>query len=97
MDGLVLPSHPFYPIDANIVGYLANELSVLKLLAVFGSGCVVILGLTLALVMRQNPSLPSREKATILWFVLCKFKPSGARGAIAHAMLNRSRYHSSLL
>ena len=73
MDGLVLPPHPFYPIEANIVGYLANELSVLSLLAVFGSGCVVILGLTLAWVMRQNPTLPSREKATIIWFVLCKF------------------------
>ncbi|MCJ1424824.1 hypothetical protein MMC29_002712 [Sticta canariensis] len=69
-DGLVLPPHPFYPIEANIVGYLANELSVLSLLGVFGSGCVVILGLTLALVMRQNPTLPPREKAIVLWFVL---------------------------
>ena len=45
----------------------------LKLLGVFASGCVGILGLTLALVRRHNPTLPSREKAAILWFVLCKF------------------------
>ena len=86
MDGLVLPPHPFYPIEANIVGYLANELSVLSLLGVFGSGCVVILGLTLALVMRQNPTLPSREKAIVLWFVLCKF------AAIRRERCNRSRH-----
>lgn len=88
MDGFALntskipqPPHPFYPLEAKIVGYLANEWSVLKLLGVFGSGCVVVLGLTLALVMRQNPSLPSREKATVLWFVLCKFAgiPGGKR------------------
>lgn len=68
------------------MGYLANEWSVLKLLGVFGLGCVVLLGLTLAVVTRQNPSLPSREKATILWFVLCKWAgfSSGGRSAIAH-------------
>lgn len=77
MDGFVInasiipqPPHPFYPVEANIVGYLANEWSMLQLLAAFGSGCAVILGLTLAAVMRHNPTLPPREKATILWFVL---------------------------
>ncbi|KAL8824020.1 MAG: hypothetical protein Q9191_005361 [Dirinaria sp. TL-2023a] len=42
--------HPFYPLEANIVGYLANEYSVPQLLGTFAAGCVVILGLTLALV-----------------------------------------------
>lgn len=105
MDGFVInasiipqPPHPFYPVEANIVGYLANEWSMLQLLAAFGSGCAVILGLTLAVVMRHNPTLPPREKATILWFVLCKFhiQPRG-RSAIAHTVLDRSRDHSSLL
>ncbi len=64
--------HPFYPVEANIVGYLANEWSVVTLLGIFASGWVVILGITLALVRRHNPALPSTEKASILWFVLSK-------------------------
>ncbi|KAK3168701.1 hypothetical protein OEA41_005149 [Lepraria neglecta] len=62
--------HPFYPLEANIVGYLANKWSVSTLLGIFIGGWVVILGTTLALVRRHNPTLPSKEKATILWFVL---------------------------
>ena len=62
--------HPFYPLEANIVGYLANRWSVPTLLGIFAAGWVVILGITLALVRSHNPNLPSREKATILWFVL---------------------------
>lgn len=67
------PPHPFYPLEANIVGYLANEISVLQLLGLFAAGCAVILGFTLVLVRAHNPRLPSSEKATILWFVLCEF------------------------
>ena len=66
--------HPFYPIEANIVGYLANKWSVTTLLGIFASGWVVILGVTLALVRRHNPALPSSEKATILWFVLSEWE-----------------------
>ncbi|MCJ1255132.1 hypothetical protein MMC24_002948 [Lignoscripta atroalba] len=63
-------SHPFYPIEAEIVGYLANEWSVLTLLGLFAAGWVVILGATWSGVNRHNPTLPSSEKAAILWFVL---------------------------
>ena len=64
--------HPFYPLEANIVGYLANQWSVTTLLRIFAGGWVVILGATFALLRRHNPGLPSRDKATILWFVLSK-------------------------
>ncbi len=76
MDGYInttlLPPapHPFYPVEANIVGYLANKWSVTTLLGIFAAGWVVILGMTLALVRRHNPALPSTDKASILWFVL---------------------------
>lgn len=62
--------HPFYPLEANIVGYLANEYSVPQLLGTFAAGCVVILGLTLTLVRSHNPNLSVGQQATILWFVL---------------------------
>ena len=68
--------HPFYPLEAKIVGYLANQWSVPTLLGIFAAGWVVILGTTLALVRRHNPTLPSTDKATILWFVLSKSNES---------------------
>ena len=66
------PPHPFYPLEANIIGYVANPWSVLQLLGTFFAGCAVILGVTLVLVKGQNPNLVGREKAAILWFVVCK-------------------------
>ena len=68
--------HPFYPLEANIVGYLANQWSVAKLLGIFAGGLLVILGATLALVRSHNPDLHSRDTATILWFVLSKHAES---------------------
>ena len=65
-------AHPFYPVEAEIVGYLANTSAVPTLLGLFAAGWVVILGTTLVLVRRHNPTLPGREKSTILWFVLSK-------------------------
>ena len=66
------PPHPFYPLEANIVGYLANEWSVPKLLGVFFAGCAVELGITLLLVNRFNPTLRKGDKAALLWFVVCE-------------------------
>ena len=64
--------HPFYPLEANIIGYLANEWSVPTLLGVFFAGCGVELGITLALINRFKPKLDKGDKAAILWFVVCK-------------------------
>ena len=67
------PPHPFYPVEANIVGYLANEASVPQLLSTFGAGCMVVLGTTLALVRGHRPKLSTGEQAAILWNVLSRF------------------------
>ena len=64
--------HPFYPLEAEIIGYLANEWSVPKLLGVFFAGCAVELAITLAVVNRFNPTLRKGDKAALLWFVVCK-------------------------
>ena len=66
------PSHPFYPLEANIVGYLANEWSVPKLLGVFFAGCGVELAITLMIINRFNPTLKNSDKAALMWFVICK-------------------------
>ncbi|KAL8759335.1 MAG: hypothetical protein Q9199_000866 [Rusavskia elegans] len=59
-----------FPVEAEIVGYLANTWSVPTLLVAFAAGWVVILGATNLLVKRHNPTLGSDDKAAILWFVL---------------------------
>ena len=64
--------HPFYPKEIEILGYLANDWSVLELLGYFAAGWAVILVVTELSVRRHNPRLPASEKAAIQWFVLCK-------------------------
>lgn len=73
---IVHPPNPFYPLNTEVVGYLANEWSVPILLGIFAAGWVVILGATNMMVKRHNPTLAATEKAAILWFVLCKCTPS---------------------
>ena len=70
MTNIPLPPHPFYPQEANIIGYVANEWSVPTLLGLFAAGWVVILGTTNTLVKNYNPGLSSGDKAALLWFVL---------------------------
>ena len=61
--------HPYYPVEARIVGYLANEYSTLALLAFFGGGCAAIVALTSMIINRVHQQLPTLERVTILWFV----------------------------
>jgi cholestenol delta-isomerase len=63
--------HPYYPLDVRIVGYVANESTVLSLLGSFVAGCAAIFGLTYLAIKRMNSSLPATELITVMWFVLC--------------------------
>jgi cholestenol delta-isomerase len=63
--------HPYYPPDANIAGYVANESTVLSLLGSFVAGCAAMFGLTYLAVKRANPRLPTTDLVTVMWFVLC--------------------------
>ncbi|KAI4731655.1 Emopamil-binding protein [Aureobasidium sp. EXF-10728] len=63
--------HPYYPLDANIAGYVANESTVLSLLGSFVAGCAAIFGATYLAVKKVNPRLPTIELLTVMWFVLC--------------------------
>ncbi|KAI4275495.1 MAG: hypothetical protein LQ337_003178 [Flavoplaca oasis] len=63
-----------FPVEAEIVGYLANTWSVPTLLVAFAAGWAVILGATNIGVRRHNPALGSGDRAAILWFVLSTLK-----------------------
>jgi cholestenol Delta-isomerase len=65
------PLHPYYPTEIEIVGYIANTMTVPMLLASFAGGCTVIFGITYLIVKRVRPSISNADLATILWFVLC--------------------------
>lgn len=66
------PSHPYYPLDANVVGYEPNQTPVLELLFSAGGACTVLLSVTFALASYVRPSLRMADRIAILWFVLCK-------------------------
>ncbi|KAF2749403.1 EBDP4, emopamil-binding protein [Sporormia fimetaria CBS 119925] len=67
------PVHPYYPIEAEIVGYLANEWDTLTLLFAFAGGCTAIFSVTYMIVKRLRPNVSYSDLATVMWFVLCGF------------------------
>lgn len=66
-----IPIHPYYPIDLEIVGYLANEWDTLTLVSLFAAGCTAIFLVTYLVIMRVQPKISSGDLWTIMWFVLC--------------------------
>lgn len=68
-----MAAHPYYPIDLEIVGYLANEWDTLTLVSLFASGCTAIFAATYLLVMKIHPKISNGDLWTIMWFVLCRF------------------------
>jgi cholestenol Delta-isomerase len=66
-------AHPFYPIEAEIVGYLANDWDVPTLLTYFAAIWITILGATWGTVKRLNADLSTGDQICILWFVLSEW------------------------
>lgn len=66
------PPHPYYPLEVEITGYLANEWPVLTLLTMFFGGCAILFSATYVVVKRVHPGLRTPELFTIMWFVLSK-------------------------
>ena len=68
-----MPStHPFYPPELKVAGYVANDWDVPTLLVVFALCWVVVLGTTSVVVGKVNPDLRGWDRALVLWFVLSK-------------------------
>lgn len=90
------PPHPYYPLEVEITGYLANEWSVPALLGAFAGGCSVIFGLTYLIIKRVQPRMPAHEVFTVMWFVLSK-SPCLRNQKAALLTMNFRRIHTSLL
>jgi len=80
--------HPYYPIEKEIVGYLANELGTLDLLLMFAAGCVAIFSVTYVMVKRLRPNASTGDLSTIMWFVLCGCIHSFFEGYFAYNFRN---------
>ncbi|KUJ12347.1 EBDP4, emopamil-binding protein [Mollisia scopiformis] len=72
-EGTNIPSHPYYPLDIKLINYLANDKDPLFLISVFATGCIIILTTTILLIRKTNPTLPTSDFFTVLWFVMCMF------------------------
>ncbi|TKA72399.1 hypothetical protein B0A55_05858 [Friedmanniomyces simplex] len=67
---LLQPLHPYYPLDASIANWAANEWSVPALLSVFFGTCTILFTSTYFVAKRVDKTLTSGELTTIMWFVL---------------------------
>lgn len=73
---IIHSTHPYYPLEAKVIGYLANEYSVLHLISVASFVCTIVLALTYAAARWRNPLLQTYDIAVVMWFVLCKINVS---------------------
>jgi len=65
-----IPPHPFYPPELNLVGYIANEWPMAKLLTVFFGSVGAYLASTFFLTRAYNPKLGAKDLVCVVWFVL---------------------------
>ncbi|PBP16270.1 hypothetical protein BUE80_DR012989 [Diplocarpon rosae] len=77
-----ITAHPFYPLEVEIAAYLANEMTMQMLLSIFVAIILTVVGLTKFWVDKVHPSLPSKEKTAIWWFVISHGGTSLAEQAI---------------
>lgn len=62
--------HPYYPLEVEIIGYLANEWSVITLLSIFAAGIAALLGVTRIVAKKIQPSIADTELLCVMWFIL---------------------------
>lgn len=68
-----IPLHPYYPLEVEIIGYLANEWSVPLLLGIFTALLVALLGATRVIAKMVQPHIQDTELLCVMWFVMSKW------------------------
>lgn len=68
-DGAV--QHPYYPLGANLPGYVPNTLSMPALISRFALACGIVFVTTSVVAKQIRPKITKRQLATTTWFVLC--------------------------
>ncbi len=66
---LAHPPHPFYPVEVELIGYLANDKSTLSLLGIFLAGLIIICTASWFVVSKYYPQVRTIDKWALLWFM----------------------------
>ncbi|KAH6631222.1 Emopamil binding protein-domain-containing protein [Chaetomium tenue] len=66
-----MASHPYFPPDLELPGYMANPTSVPILLALFAAGVGFVFSATIILARVVQPNLSKGKLYTVMWFMLC--------------------------
>ncbi|ATY63362.1 3-beta-hydroxysteroid-Delta(8),Delta(7)-isomerase [Cordyceps militaris] len=73
---LVVPanrSHPFYPVDLRVPGYIATSTPTAVLLTIFFGGLLMLITTTRYFLRGLKPQLSNGDTWTATWFVICGF------------------------
>lgn len=63
--------HPYWPLQANLVNYVPNTMSVPALLGIFALATLTVVGSTSVLMTGQKSMLSRQDKVLTAWFVFC--------------------------
>ena len=66
------PSHPYYPPEIVLDGFVPNNKQAAELLVTFAAVWIPIFAVTWWAASRYNPLLKSMDKIIMLWFTMCR-------------------------
>jgi len=66
-------AHPHFPVDTLLPDYVANNISVLALLSIFGAAVIAVVCLTVGMAASAGRTLSRGDKAAASWFAVCGF------------------------
>ena len=89
--------HPYYPLEVEIVGFLANNMPVPMLLGSFAVGVAVISSVAYALSKRAKDQLSTADVLTVIWFAICKHAEAELELSTAAALTCFRRIHPLLI
>ncbi|KAK2003394.1 emopamil binding protein [Colletotrichum falcatum] len=65
--------HPYYPVNAGLPHYTANETPLVKLLVAFAATIVIVIVAVLTIVKRIHPKMVTSDQLLVSWFALWYF------------------------
>jgi cholestenol delta-isomerase len=92
-----MASHPYFPPDLELPGYMANPTSVPILLALFTAGVGFAFSATVVLARTVQPGISKGKLYTAMWFMLCGcihlfFEGMCCRTAVSTVVLNSTSF-----
>lgn len=64
-------SHPYYPVNAALPHYAANETPLVKLLVTFAATIASVVVVTVVAARRTHTKMAFLDQLSVAWFALC--------------------------